>query len=527
MRWRAAAGWRPSRIGLRLLAFNLLVVFVPVAGVLYLDVYETKLLQAQEREMVHQGRVLAAVLGDAAEVDREALIRTLARLERRSEARLRVFDATGALVADSDRVPAETGPQDAGAYPAEPAVPVSTRKRILYRVGARVVNAREAVSATLRSWLTRSPEPGPADRASGTLDAELREALAGRYGAATRPTPGQRSLTLFSAVPIRHDGRVTGAVIVSQSTFRILRALYAIRLRLFEIIVASIVAAAALTTLAATTIVRPLTRLRRRADALAQRRGPQPAEFPATNRRDEIGALARALQQLTRRLDDQIARLEAFAADVAHEFRNPLASISTAAETIAASDSADERERFLQMMRRDIQRLDRLVAGTRELARLDGQIEHDVQEIVDLGELVRMLNDDAGRPPDAAVTIRGDERAWLVRGSRERLAQAIENLLSNARAFAPAGTTIDVGFEPSTGGCRLTIADRGPGIPEAHLTQVFDRFFSYRPGGDRREHLGLGLAIAKQVIVGYGGTISARNRAGGGAVFELELPSAS
>jgi HAMP domain-containing protein len=369
MTWRALGSWRPSRIGLRLLAFNLLVVFVPVTGVFYLDAYETKLLQAQEREMVQQARVLAAVLGGEEDLDPDALTATFARLERRSEARLRVFDGTGVLVADSDRVPRGTIETPSNLYPVEPSGPISTRKRILYRLGAWLANAREAGTSRLRAWLTRPPPPGATDLSAGGLDVALREALAGRYGAATRATPGQRSLTLFSGLPIRQQGRVTGAVVVSQSTFRILRALYAVRLRLFEIVVASILVAAALTTLSATTIVRPLTRLRRRADALAQRRGTQPSDFPATNRRDEIGALARALQHLTRRLDEQIARLEAFASDVAHEFRNPLASIRAAADTISTSESAEERQRFLDMMRRDIQRLDRLVYGRPGAAR--------------------------------------------------------------------------------------------------------------------------------------------------------------
>jgi two-component system, OmpR family, sensor histidine kinase ChvG len=526
MTWRALGSWRPSRIGLRLLAFNLLVVFVPVTGVFYLDAYETKLLQAQEREMVQQARVLAAVLGGEEDLDPDALTATFARLERRSEARLRVFDGTGVLVADSDRVPRGTIETPSNLYPVEPSGPISTRKRILYRLGAWLANAREAGTSRLRAWLTRPPPPGATDLSAGGLDVALREALAGRYGAATRATPGQRSLTLFSGLPIRQQGRVTGAVVVSQSTFRILRALYAVRLRLFEIVVASILVAAALTTLSATTIVRPLTRLRRRADALAQRRGTQPSDFPATNRRDEIGALARALQHLTRRLDEQIARLEAFASDVAHEFRNPLASIRAAADTISTSESAEERQRFLDMMRRDIQRLDRLVSGTRDLARLDGQIEHDAQDVVDLAQIARGLIDDMSRTRGAMVSLRDNGQACLVRGSRERLSQAIENLLSNACELTPAGTSIDVGFETIGRNCRLTVADRGPGIPEAHLERVFERFFSYRPGGDRREHLGLGLAIAKQVIAGYGGTIRARNRAGGGAVFEVDLPAA-
>lgn len=516
--------WRPSRIGPRLLAFNLLVVFVPVVGLLYLDVYEARLLQAQEREMVQQARMLAAVLGDAARLDAALMERTFVRLERRSEARIRVYDAEGTLVADSHRLAGPSTPADPGSpYSSDGGERSSSvRARVLYRLGAWVVKVRERLASRLRSWLERHEDAGP--EAPAPAD-EVEQALKGRYGAATRRTPGQRSLTLVSALPVRHEGTVTGAVVVSQSTFRILQALYQVRLRIFEIVMMSVLAAAILTAIAATTIVRPLKRLRRQASALAERTVPLRTAFPATERRDEIGALARALEQLTGRLDDHIKRLESFAADVSHEFKNPLASIRTAAETIAESDDPGERERFLTMMRRDVERLDRLVAGVREVARLDGQLEQEPLEVIDVGELLRRVVERMRLtlPDGAAIAVHQEPGACAVRGNGERLAQALENLLANALSFAPSDTVVDVTLAFTGSTCRVTIADRGPGIPEAHLSRVFERFFSYRPGQERREHLGLGLAIARQIVRSYGGAIDARNRDGGGAVFEVCL----
>lgn len=524
MIWRRVSGWRPSRIGPRLLAFNLLVVFVPVVGVLYLDVYEERLLQAQEREMVQQARILAAVLGDRPSIEAASIEQTFARLGRRTEARLRVFDASGTLIADSGRAPVEE-PASGAYHPGSQPAPVSTRQRVLYRVGAWFAVARERVVSALPTWISQIEHPPRQDPADG--EAEVKEALQGRYGAATRRTPGQRSLTLFSALPIRHDGAITGAVVVSQSTFRILQALYHVRLRIFEIVVTSIIAAALLSTVVSLTIVRPLKRLRGHTGALAERRGPLPATFPGTERRDEIGALARALERLTRQLDDHIKLLESFTADVSHEFRNPLAAIRTAAEMIADSDSSAERQRFLEMMRRDVDRLDRLVSGVRELARIEGQLEQERLDAIDLPGLLEAVVAGArlSSPQSAAVVVRPPERECFVRGSRERLAQAFENLLSNAVSFAPGGSSVDVTIAALDRACRVTVADRGPGIPDAHLQRVFERFFSYRPGTERREHLGLGLAIVKQIVEGYGGAITARNREGGGAAFEVELPT--
>ncbi len=516
--------WRPSKIGLRLFAFNLLVVFVPVIGVLYLDVYEARLLQVQEREMVQQARVLAAVLGDAPQIDVAFIERAFARLEQRTEARVQIFDTQGTLVADSRdaRAPVAT---DRGleyqtvARSATPAV----RERALYRLGAWMANLREQVGTQASSWLLKSDVVPRID--PGQPNPEVKQALEGRYGAAIRRTPGQRSLTMVSALPVRHEGAITGAVVVSQSTFRVLQALYYVRLRIFEVVLISIVAAAALTMLASRTIVRPLQRLHRQATALIERRQPLRAPFPGQERHDEIGALARALEELTRRLDDHISRLESFAADMAHEFKNPLASIRAAADTIADAESDADRQRFLAMMRRDVERLDRLVAGVRDMVRIDRQLEHEALAPVDVRDLLQTVVDSVRvtSPVQAKIVVKDVEYPCIVRGNRERLAQAFENVLSNALSFAPGDTVVEVTMTVRDTFCRVTVADAGPGIPEAHLPRVFDRFFSYRPDGGRGDHLGLGLAIARQIVGSYGGRITASNREKGGAAFEVEL----
>jgi two-component system, OmpR family, sensor histidine kinase ChvG len=339
-------------------------------------------------------------------------------------------------------------------------------------------------------------------------------------------TPGQRSLTMFAAVPVRRDHEVLGAVVASQSTFRILRALYDVRLRVFEIVLASLVAAAGLTALAATTIVRPLTRLRQQASTLAERRGPSPVSFPGAGRKDELGELARALEELTRRTNDHIALLHAFSADVSHELKNPIASIRTAAEMMAGAASETERHRFLRLMMRDVSRLERLVSSLRDIAIVERQIETDAIELVDVGVVLREVADAAQRHAGSRVSIDlHDAGTGRVRASRERLAQVFENLVANAVSFAPDGTAVEVRASSSAGPAIVTVEDRGPGIPESHLDRVFARFFTYRPAEGRGDHVGLGLAIARQIVESYGGSIVASNRDGGGAHFAVRLPS--
>lgn len=511
---------RPSRIGLRLFAFNLLVVFVPVAGILYLDVYEAQLLESQERGMVQQARLVAAALGSGEALSAERVGRMLAIIGDQGDARIRVFDSLGQVLGDSVRFASRAPVRAPDAYSqiADP------RRRLLYRVGAALAHLRHRIGDATWRVLSRG-ETGAAPESGSGLSPELRAALAGRYGAAFRQTPGQRSLTLSSAVPVRQGGQVMGAVVVSQSTFRILQALYDVRLRLFEIVLLSMASAALLTWIASSTIVNPIVRLRHMAAALASRRSDLSGVFGRVDRKDEIGDLARSLEELAGRLDAHIKLLESFAADVSHEFRNPLAAIRTAAETVAVADSPADRERFRAMLLRDVDRLEGLVSGVRELARIDTEVSSERRTAVEIGALLKSVADGRQTVFGIPVTLQTPVYPIRVTASPGPLTQVFENLIDNAASFSPTDAPVEVTVAAGGGRCRVTVRDRGPGIPDAHLDRVFDRFFSYRPDSNRREHMGLGLAIAKAIVTGYGGTIVARNRQGGGAEFEVELPT--
>lgn len=499
-------------ISLRLLLFNVLLVFLPAAGMLYLDVYERELLEAQERSMVQQGRQLAAALSDQGELETAMARGLLDRLDRRTEARLRIIGRDGSLLADS----ATFGPRR------EPAASRKERSRanrgLIYRLGA---------------WLYTLPRrlmPRPsavAESAYRPREArEVQAALAGRYGAATRRSPGgQRSLTLYSAIPVRSRGEVVGAVVVSQSTFRILSALYEVRLGIFKVVLASVAAAVILSLLVSTTIARPLRQLRDEAAALLDRRGRLRGRFKGSRRTDEIGDLARALEELTRRLEGHLAFIESFASDVSHELKNPLAAIRSSTELLAEVEDPADRQRFLAMAQKEVARMEGLLSSLREITEIDAQLETERTGTVALDGLLKEIVEARCLRADNAVEIKLDapSEPVLVRASPERLTQVFENLLDNAASFSPAGGTVEVRLGRDG---TVQVDDRGPGIPEAHLDRIFDRFFRYRPReASRNGHTGLGLAIVKAIVDGYGGSITARNRPEGGARFEVRLPA--
>jgi two-component system sensor histidine kinase ChvG len=511
----------PSRISLRLLAFNVLLVFLPVGGVLFLDTYERHLLGAQERTMAQEGRLMAAAIEARDRVDGEDARRILIQLEQRQLARLRVVNLVGEVIADS----ALLGPRRENGEPVatESAPLSSTERSFLYRIG----------SLPFRLVRGHTPEIVPVADTDGSSNLmsrqEILSALEGRYGAATRVSPPpRRSVTLHIAIPVRIDGAVEGAVLVSQSTGRILQALDAVRLDIFKVFLLSLGAAVILSLIAATTIARPLARLRRRAGDILDRRGRLRGGFTASNRRDEIGDLERALAELTRQLEQHLRATEAFAADVSHEFKNPLASIRTATDMALEDVEPGERRRFLTMIQKDVARMERLLSEAREISRIDARLDDEARSEVVLDHLLtalvesfRLRNADLGLHFDLALA----DVDVVVFASADRLTQVFENLIDNAVSFSPEGGRITITLKADTKSAEVTITDEGPGIPDEHRDRIFSRFFSYRPEDTSgSNHTGLGLALTRSIVESHGGTITAEPHRGGGTKMVMVLP---
>ncbi|MGA7614664.1 MAG: ATP-binding protein [Thermoanaerobaculia bacterium] len=506
-----------SRISLRLLAFNLLLVFLPLAALLFLQVYEQRLEDAEQRAMLRESQFLAAELSEQPSLYGVHAQRILEALKL-EDMRVRVVDRDGFVLADNGlnwrHEAAQEGRSEA-------------RRNWLYRAATFVFRWPAQFFRPPEQPLPSADFYESARRLTGV---EIQAALGGKKGFTKRTSPGgERSVTLYAATPIRQDGRVTGAVLVEQSTYPILQDIYEVRLGVLRIFLASLALAVVLTLLIATTIVRPLHRLRLEANAILDPRGRLRGRFRGSKKLDEIGDLSRALERLTRRLDSHQEFIESFAADVSHEFRNPLASIRTATETLAQLDDPAERRRFLDMVERDIARMEHLLSAVRRVTQIDATLASEERSAVDLGELLSHLTDGFRMRSlrSVALELELPERPVVVETAEDRLAEVFDNLLDNAESFSPPGTAVRVTLSSGEGEAEVRVADRGPGFPEGHLSRVFDRFFSYRPDhppGDH--HSGLGLAIVKAIVEGYEGSVEARNREGGGAELVVRLPLA-
>jgi two-component system sensor histidine kinase ChvG len=321
------------------------------------------------------------------------------------------------------------------------------------------------------------------------------------------------------AVPIRQNGRVVGAVVLSSASGELDRMVSSERERVLQMFLIATVVSVGLSMVLASTISNPLSDLAAAAelgrDSDSRKVNPGRVRIPdLTARPDEIGRLSGALRGMVSALYERIDGNEQFAADVAHEIKNPLASLRSAVGSLRMVKKEEHREKLLNVIEHDVRRLDRLVSDISNASRLDSELVKEEEETFNLlgmvGNLTQYLGEDAKSKgidfitdlPDVPIDITGLEA---------RLAQVFVNLITNAISFCEDGDAIRVWARKRENRVLVVVEDTGPGIPEQALNKIFNRFYSHRPEAQFGNNSGLGLAISKQIVEAHGGVIWAEN----------------
>jgi len=361
---------------------------------------------------------------------------------------------------------------------------------------------------------------------------EVVDAFSGRTSTDER-VDDQNRLILSVAVPIQRVRAVSGVLFVTTEGGDIDDILRQERFTLIEVFLVAFAVMLVTSLYLASTIAEPVKRLAAAADLVRSGAGGRSdiPNFP--ERTDEIGDLADSLRSMTGNLYDRIDAIESFAADVAHELKNPLTSLASAVEMFSRAKDAEARARLLEIVRGDIKRIDRLITDISDASRLDAELSRETKEPVDLSrllatiiEIYRMTDN-----PNLVEFVLHDELppGMVVRGRDERLGQVFRNLIDNAASFSPESGKVIVTAVKNDMIARVTVEDEGPGIPPENVESIFERFYTERPGENFGRNSGLGLSIARQIIEGAGGRIYAENRdpdgrQGAGARLVVELP---
>ncbi|MCV2881597.1 sensor histidine kinase [Actibacterium sp. XHP0104] len=495
-----------SPLARKIITFNLMGLVVLVAGVLFMDPGRDSLVNQREQALITQARLVADVfevqlsrsgpvsLGASEGVQADE---TLVALAPEDNVDLYVYDRQGGLIA-------ATRSEIRGPLPGAGGSTAITDmlNRLWNGLSALVSNDAVLVGTN------------PEDLASGLVLQAVRGETVARAG---EDVGGG---TIFSvATPIMQGETVVGAVALTSAAGEIDQLIRAEREQVLRIFVVALLVSVGLSLLLANTIANPLADLAAAAeigrDRNSRKISPGRVRIPdLTARPDEIGRLSEALRGMLAALYDRIDANEQFAADVAHEIKNPLASLRSAVGTMHVAKRDDQREKLLEVIEHDVRRLDRLVSDISNASRLDSELVKEEEERFNLSKLLQNLaehlgNDARGKGVDFISDL--PKEPIIVQGLEARLAQVFVNLITNAVSFCEEGDAVRIWARSRGNRVLVVVEDTGPGIPDQALDKIFKRFYSERPPGQFGDHSGLGLAISKQIVEAHGGVIWAEN----------------
>jgi len=512
---RPGGGEWATRISLtrRILAVNVFALAILAGGFFYLDSYRARLIDGRLVVIGRETAMIATAMETASPRNHERL---LIRAAQTTGLRLRIYDAQGDKRVDSFTLAAPT---------------YTLRDPVKDPIHIKIARGLDRIVETIA--LARRP-PYLQEPATDRRDAwpEARDAAATREPASTYRFAPDRTPFLSVARPLDSAGQ--GAILLATVNTRdITDIVRAERLRISLVFAAAIITSVLLSLFLARTIVLPLRRLARAAVRVRLGRAREVIVPRLPERRDEIGMLARAISDMSQALRQRIDATDAFAADVSHELKNPIASLRSALESLSQIKDPALQARLLEIAQDDVRRLDRLVTEIAEATRIDAQLSRTPFETIDLGRMIgRIVRAQSPREgaPNVRFTYAGPGRGHLfVSGDPQKLVRVVDNLIDNARSFSPDGSRVRLTVEALEDKAQVTVEDEGPGVPEEEREAIFRRFHSVRPENeDFGQHSGLGLAIVRTILEGHHGTIHVEDRTDGksGARFVFTLPLA-
>ena len=541
-----------SSLARRIIVLNLAGLAVLVVGILFLNQWRSGLIEARVQSLRVQGEIIAAAIAASATVDSDVITVNPDRLLD-----LQGGDAVSPLSFFDPALEFPINPEQVAPLLRNLVTPTKTRARIYDQQGLLILDSSNlyARGEVLRQVV--KPQDAPpslmADLWNGLLRLlpgedypqyqdygpdegkkypEVAAALSGAATAIVR-VDSKHQLVVSVAVPVQRSRSTIGVLLLSTQPGDIDAIAAAERWSVLRVALVAVAVQIVLSLLMAGTIAGPLRRLAGAAEKVQASINSR-AQIPDfSERTDEVGHLSKALSAMTSALYNRMEAIERFAADVAHELKNPLTSLRSAVETLPLAKRAEDRQRLNDIIQHDVRRLDRLISDISNASRLDAELARQSAEPVDIARLadamVSIQKDVAARRNvkvdlDLAV----DRYPPITLGHDSRLAQVINNLVDNAVSFSPEQGTVRVGITTTDDWITVTVTDEGPGI-RGDISRIFQRFYTDRPEGEHfGNHSGLGLAISKQIVDAHGGTIRVNNRTDrSGAVFTVTLRRAN